>query len=143
MRPFIASVILYFFAGGCTSFVSLPYLPSPSRLLSTSIAGASSGGNGANFGAGDPSIEAAPALDFSYLFCGDKASALTEHELGEKHSLPHAVTVRSHSPIARWKYLTFDKFLDTARERVISHQERDVAYAHSKMVMVIWKYTWH
>src|ERR1700679_4252619 len=77
MRPFMASVILYFFTGGCVSLVSLVSLLSPSALLSTSIPAPSSpGGNGAALEAGESSSDAVVStLLFSCFF----SSGVSQH----------------------------------------------------------------
>jgi hypothetical protein len=103
MSPFIVSLILYFFIGGCTSLVSLDSLPSPSPLLSTSIVVPSSpGGKGAALEAGEPSTEAVPAAPspfvFSCFFSAKKPSISQTHV--SMQYLPHAVTLRSHSSFA-------------------------------------------
>ena len=106
MRPFIASVILYFFTGGCVSLVSLVSLPSPSALLSTSIfTPSSAGGNGAALEPGESSTDAVEpsTLLFSCFFSGGNCQEHSGPKADRWKYVPHAATLRSHSSFARGK----------------------------------------
>ena len=95
MRPFIASVILYFFTGRCISLVSLLSLPSPSALLSTSIPTTSSpGGNGAALEPGESSTD---AVEFSLLFSCFFSGGNGQQHFSSKEGL--YITPRNNTPL--------------------------------------------